>query len=93
MFMTMLKLKTELDMHGVVVRYKNFVLAAEFVAGPTDESWRVTVWQPIETEEDSSEEFHNLRLENITEWEAQRFETEGEALMAGIEFLEWRFRS
>lgn len=86
---TMLKLKSELDMDGIVVRYKNFVLAAEFV--PTDEGWRVTVWKPIETEEESGEEFHNLCLENITEWEAQRFETEGEALMAGMEFLEWKY--
>lgn len=46
MFKTMLKLKTEIDMDGVVVRYKNFVLAAEFVASPADECWRVTVWQP-----------------------------------------------
>lgn len=91
MFMTMLKLKTELDMDGIVVRYKNFVLAAEFVATPANECWKVTVWQPIETEDETGIEFHNLRLENITEWDGQRFETEGEALQAGFEFVDWKF--
>lgn len=86
--MTMLKLKTELDMDGVVIRYKDFVLAAEFVVGPTDACWKVEAWQPIETEEETGIEFHNLRLENITEWDGQRFDTEGEALMAGMQFLE-----
>lgn len=88
MFKTMLKLKTELDMDGVVIRYKDFVLAAEFVVSPADEHWEVTVWQPIETEDEAGVEFHDLRLENITEWEGQRFETEGEALMAGMLFIE-----
>lgn len=91
MFKTMLKLKTEIDMDGIVVRYKNFVLAAEFVASPADECWKVTVWQPVETEDEAGVEFHNLRLENITEWDGQRFDTEGEALFAGIQFLEWRY--
>lgn len=89
--MTMLKLKNALDLGDVVIRYKDFVLAAEFVCGPTDECWKVTAWQPVETEEETGEEFHNLRLENITEWEGQRFETEGEALMAGMQFIEWKF--
>lgn len=91
MFKTMLKLKTELDMDGVVIRYKDFVLSAEFVVSATDAYWKVDAWQPIETEEKTGIEFHNLRLENITEWDGQRFDTEGEALFAGIQFLEWRY--
>lgn len=95
MFKTMLKLKADLDMDGIVIRYKGFVLVAEFVAGPSGELWEVRTYQPIETEEETGEEFHNLRLENITEWEGQRFDTEGEALMFGMQFIEqfveWRF--
>jgi len=30
----------------------------------------------------------NLRLENIPEWEGQRFDTEGEVLKAGMDFIE-----
>ena len=91
MFKTMLKLKTELDMDGVVIRYKDFVLSAEFVVSATDAYWKVDAWRPIETEEETGIEFHNLRLENITEWDGQRFDTEGEAIFAGIQFLEWRY--
>lgn len=87
---TMLKLKVELDM-GIVIRYKDFVLAAEFIPGPSGVWFEVTVWQPIETEEETGEDFMNLRLENITEWEGQRFDTEGEALKAGMDFIEWKF--
>ena len=87
-FMTMLKLKIKLDMDGTVVRYKDFVVATEFVAGPAGEWFEVTAWQPVETEEETGIEFHNLRLENITEWYGERFNTEGEALMGAFTYLE-----
>lgn len=89
--MTMLKLKEVLDLTDVVIRYKGFVLAAEFLCGPSDEYWKVAVWQPAETEEETGLDFHELRLENVTEWEGQQFETEGEALMAGMQFIDWRY--
>ena len=87
---TMLKLKVELDV-GTVIRYKDFVLVAEFMAGPSGEWFEVKVYQPVETEEEAGEDFMNIRLENITEWENQRFGTEGEALKAGMDFIEWKF--
>lgn len=86
--MTMLKLKDALDMDGTVVRYKDYVVAAEFFAGPAGEWFEVTAWQPIESEEETGIEFHNLRLENITEWQGERFDTEGEALMGAFLYLE-----
>lgn len=88
---TMRNLKTGLGMDGIVIRYKESVLAAEFMVSPSGEWWKVSVYRPIETEEETGEEFHNLRLENATEWENQRFSTEGEALMAGMQFIEWRY--
>lgn len=85
---TMLKLKTELDMDGTVVRYKNHVVTAEFCAAPQGEWFEVQVYAPVETEEETGEDFHNLRLENISEWENERFYTDGEALMAGFQFID-----
>ena len=76
---------------GVVIRYKGFVLVAEFVNGPSGEWFEVSVWQPVETEDEAGTDFMYLPLENITEWEGQRFDTEGEALMAGMQFIEWKY--
>lgn len=87
-FMTMLKLKIKLDMDGTVVRYKDFVVATEFVAGPAGEWFEVTAWRPIESEEETGIDFHDLRLENITEWYGEHFDTEGEAMMAAFTYLE-----
>ena len=84
---TMLDLKVEMDV-GVVIRYKDFVLSVDFYPG---DWFEVEVWRPVETEEETGEDFMNLRLENVTEWENQRFDTEGEALKAGFEFIDWKF--
>lgn len=88
---TMLKLKTEVDMDGVVIRYKDFVIVAEFLTGPSGEWFATNVYRPIETEEETGEDFMNLRLENVTEWGGRRYGTEGEALRDGMDFIEWKF--
>ncbi len=85
---TMLKLKQQLDMDGTVVRYKGYVVTAEFFTGLQGEWFEVQVYAPVETEEETGEDFHNLRLENISEWEHEPFYTEGEALMAGFQFAD-----
>ena len=85
---TMLKLKTQLAEEGTVVRYKDCVVAAEFFAAPAGEWFEVEVYSPVETEDETGEDFWNLRLENISEWENEHFTTEGEALMAGFQFID-----
>lgn len=85
---TMLKLKTQLDAEGTAVRYKDCVVTAEFFAAPQGEWFEVKVYSPVETEEETGEDFWNLRLENISEWENEHFTTEGEALMAGFQFID-----
>lgn len=87
---TMLKLKVKIDV-GSVIRYKDFVLATEFVACPSGEWFEVTVWRPLESEEETGKDFMHIQLENVTEWEGQHFVTEGEALRAGMDFIEWKF--
>ena len=79
---TYLKLKTELDMEGIVTRYKDCVAVAKYMPGPNGDYFEAELWQPIKTEEETGEDFHNLRLENAGEWRGVRFETEGEALAA-----------
>ena len=44
--MTMYELKNELEPMGVVVRYKDYVVAAEFVNGPKGKGYSLTVWEP-----------------------------------------------
>ena len=92
MFKTMLKLKTQADLGDVVIRYKDFVIATEFLCGPEGECFTATCWAPIETEEETGLEFHNLRLENITPWEPSipgaTWDTEGEALLAAMQAVD-----
>ena len=86
---TMAILKSEAGT-GVVIRYKDFVLATRFVVDSYSEGFEVSVWQPVETEAGTRKGFEDLRLENITEWE-ECFRTEGEALRAAMQFIEWKF--
>ena len=92
MYKTMLKLKIDADLADVVIRYKDFVIVAEFVAGPEGEFFTAHIWAPIETEEETGVEFHELRLENVTPWEPLSIEaawdTEGEALLAATQAIE-----
>ena len=87
---TMLNLKVDLDV-GTVIRYKDFVIVAEFLTGPGGEWFTTKIYRPIETEDETGEDFMNLQLENITEWEGRCFGTEGEALREGMDFIEWTF--
>jgi len=87
---TYLRLKCELDMEGIVTRYKDFVAVAKYIAGPCGDFYEAELWQPIETEEETGEDFYNLRLENASEWQGVRFETEGEALAAVYAEIERR---
>lgn len=92
MFKTMLKLKIDADLADVVIRYKDHVIVAEFFSGPEGEFFCPTIWAPIETEEETGLEFHELRLENVTPWEPLTieacFDTEGEALFAAMQAVE-----
>ena len=90
---TYLKLKDQLDMDGTVTRYKDFVAVTEYMAGPNGDYFRAELWQPIETEDETGEDFYNLRLENASEGLKERFETEGEALAAVFTEIERRLRS
>ena len=72
---------------GAVVRYKDFVVVASFVCGPAAEWFEIMVYQPIETEEETGEEFWNLRLE-LVDANDGHFDTEGEALMAGFQYID-----
>lgn len=90
---TYLKLKVELDMEGIVTRYKDFVAVAKYIVGPFGDFFEVELWQPIETEEETGEDFYNLRLENASEWQGVRFETEGEALAAVYAEIERKISS
>lgn len=82
-----IKLKNRPFVKGSVVRYKNFAVATKFEAAA--DAWAVEVFGLVD---DLSEmDFEECRLENLTEWEGQRFATEGEALMAGFQFIDWKF--
>ena len=83
-FKSMIDLLNEL-WDGSVIRYKNFVLVTRF----DGKLFEVSVWEPIETEEETGVEFERLRLENATEWDGEKFETEGEALKGGIEWIDF----
>ena len=85
----MLMLKVAADEADAVIRYKNHVIVAEFHAGPEGEFFCPSIWAPIETEDETGLEFHELRLENVTPWEPlcidACFDTEGEALFAAMQ--------
>lgn len=86
---TMLQLKIEMDMDGVVIRYKDHVIVAEFLCGPCGGYFTAHIWAPVETEEETDLPFHELRLENVTPWEPltidAAWDTEGEALLAAMQ--------
>ena len=82
-----IELKNRPFVKGSVVRYKDFAVATKFEASA--DAWAVEVFGLVD---DLSEmDFEECRLENLTEWEGQRFATEGEALMAGFQFIDWKF--
>jgi len=53
---TYLKLKTELDIEGIVTRYKDSVAVAKYMPGSNGDYFEAELWQPIETEEETGEE-------------------------------------
>ena len=81
--MTMYELKNELEPMGVVVRYKDYVVAAEFVEGPKGKGYSLTVWAPQDISKEKEMGFASLLLDNVSEWENSFFATEGEALIQG----------
>lgn len=82
-----IKLKNRPFVKGSVIRYKDFAVATKFDAAA--DAWAVEVFGLVD---DLSEmDFEECRLENLAEWEDQWFATEGEALMGGFEFIEWKF--
>jgi len=76
--------------NGCAIRYKDYVVSVEhsYNANRGPHWYRPDLWQPIETEEETGVPFNELRLECITEWEAQFFRTEGEALAAVFSEIE-----
>lgn len=82
-------LRNELDGEGTVVRFKNVVIATEFVATPACDFFIASIWAPVETEEETGLDFYELRLEDETPWERHfpnaRFDTEGEAMFAAMQ--------
>lgn len=76
--------------NGCAIRYKDYVVSVEhsYNANRRKHWYRPDLWQPIETEEETGVPFNELRLECITEWEAQFFRTEGEALAAVFSEIE-----
>ena len=89
---TMLQLKIEAEIEDTVIRYKDFVIKAEFLVGPCGGYFTAHIWSPVETEEETDLPFHELRLENVTPWEPLTIEaawdTDGEALMAAMQAAE-----
>lgn len=83
---TMLNMKAEMD-SGSVVRYKDFVVVAEFLCGPSDEFFEVRVYYPTEDPNETTEDFWNLWLDEIAAPDL-KFDTEGEALMEGFKICE-----
>lgn len=81
--MTMYELKNELEPMGGVVRYKNYVVAAEFVNGPKGKGYSLTVWAPQDISKEKEMGFASLPLDNVSEWDTSFFATEGEALHQG----------
>ncbi len=82
-----INLKNRPFVKGSVIRYKDFAVATRFDAAA--DAWAVEVFGLVD---DLSEmDFEECRLENLTEWEGERFATEGEALMAGFQFIDSAF--
>lgn len=81
-----LSLKSQIDLDGSVIAYKNFVVVSEFFTGPRGEYFQSRVYRPVDDLEDFS--IYEARLEVCSEnWTAD-FETEGEALMAAFTAIE-----
>lgn len=81
-----LSLKSQIDLDGSVIAYKNFVVVSEFFTGPRGEYFQSRVYRPVDDLEDFS--IYEARLEVCSEnWTAD-FETEGEALMAAFTMIE-----
>ena len=91
MHKTMLNLKVGADLADVVIRYKGHVIVAEFVPA-FGGYYTAHIWAPVETEDETGLDFHELRLENVTPWEPLTIEaawdTEGEALLAAMQAVE-----
>lgn len=84
----LVNLKMDLTIDGgTAVRYKDYVVSAEFVCSPNGEWFEVSLYQPIETEEETDLPFHELRLEKL-DGNDHHFDTEGEALMEGFMYIE-----
>lgn len=84
-----LSLKSEIDLDGSVIAYKNFVVVSEFFTGPRGEYFHSRVYRPVDDLEDFS--IYEARLELCSEkWApgADTYETEGEALMAAFIMIE-----
>lgn len=76
--------------NGCAIRYKGFVVSVEhsYNANRQQHWFRPDLWQPIETEDEAGVPFEELRIECITEWEPQFFQTQGEALAAVFSEIE-----
>ena len=88
MFENFISLKKRVGQNGSVIRFKDFVLVSVFKTGPRGEWFEAEAWSPIETEDEADVDFFHLRLENVTEWYGERFNTEGEALFAAMQAVE-----
>lgn len=81
-----LSLKSQIDLDGSVIAYKNFVVVSEFFTGPRGEYFQSRVYRPVDDLENFS--IYEARLELCSDnWTAD-FETEGEALMAAFTMIE-----
>lgn len=84
-----LGLKIDADPGDVVIRYKDFVLAARLMPGTRGCYFVVEAFWPVETEEEAGVDFQDLRLEPVGGWDRVQFDTEGEALLAGMQTLDF----
>ncbi len=82
-----INLKNRPFVKGSVVRYKEYAVATRFDAAA--DAWAVEVFGLVDNL--SEFDFEECRLENLTEWKGRRYATEGEALMDGFQFIEWKF--
>lgn len=82
---TLAALKKELAPKVVTIQYKGRIVAIGYFSSTAGKWVEATVWQPMATEGPFPSD---PPLENITEWERERFSTEGEALMAAFQFID-----
>lgn len=89
MYTTYLDLKNDMDPGDAVIQYKDYVLATRLMSGPLGCYFTVEAYYPVETVEAAGVDFHDLALVKVNGWEPEKFDTEGEALLTGMQALDF----